>query len=276
VRLLLAHKDIDILASRVGEPGFWEARSQEFYSQEKHMTLPHDLLLQLGIKPSLHLAARDGDKDTVELLLQRPDTEPNAHYGKTNTTPLHEAISGGHLKVVEALLLHPRVDVNSVDMYDRSALMYAVYEERSDIVNALLQRPNIDINSVNVYGWSALMFAANRGYSDIVKALLQCSDTDINQQDHRGWTPLTKAVDEGHAEIVRILLSHKDINITASGVCVPKFWDSPHRDYRYRTAKCMTLPGDLIAQLRANPYWLTDLEIDLLSGNNSLTSAITT
>jgi ankyrin repeat domain-containing protein 50 len=271
VRLLLAHKDIDISASRVGEPGFWESISQEFYSRGKCMTLPHDLRLQLGIKPSksLSLAARDGDKDIVELLLQRPDIEPNAHYGRYNTTPLHEAISGGHLKIVEALLLHPQVDVNSVDKDSWSALRYAVNGEHSDIVNALLQRPDIDINSVDKYGWSALMFAASRGYSNIVNALLQHSDTDINQPDHTGWTPLTEAVDEGHAEIVRILLSHKDIDITASRVCVPGFWDIPRRRLSL-TAKHMTLPGDLIAQLGINPCWFTDLEIGLFSGDDSL------
>jgi ankyrin repeat protein len=159
--------------------------------------------------------------------------------------------------------------------------MYAAKGGHSDIMNALLQRPDIDINSVDEGGWSALIHAANVGYSDIVNALLQRSDTDINQQDHRGWTPLTRAVDEGHAEIVRMLLSHKDIDIPASGVCVPEFWDtsswdwdSDHWDWD-RTAKHMTLPDDLIAQLRPNPYWLTDLEIDIFSGNSFLTSGVT-
>jgi ankyrin repeat protein len=238
IRLLLAHKDMDILASRVGEPGFWESIPQEVYSEGKHRTLPYDLHHQVGIKPSesLYLAAGDGDKDIVELLLQRPDTEPNAHYGKRYTTPLHEAISGGHLKVVEALLLHSQVDVNSVD------------------------------NN----GWSALMHATNRGYSNIVNALLQRFDTNINQLNHMGWTPLTEAVDEGHTEIVRMLLAHKDIDITASRVWVPGFWEiPPPRPWRL-TAKHMTLPGDLIAQLGINPCWFTDLEIGLFSGDGSL------
>jgi ankyrin repeat protein len=274
VRLLLAHKDIDISASRVGEPEFWESIPLGVYPGKKCMTLPHDLRLQLGIKPSesLHLAAGDGDKDIVELLLQRPDIEPNAHYGRYNTTPLHKATSGGHLKIVEALLLHPQVDVNSVDKDGWSALIYAAYRGHSDIVNALLQRPYIDINSVDKNGWSALMHAAYKGHSDIVNALLQRSDTDINQQDHRGWTPLTEAVDEGHAEIVRMLLSHKDIDIMASGVCVPKFGDGPRGGWM--AARHMTLSGDLIVQLR-NPYWLTDLEIDIFSGNDSLTNGVT-
>jgi ankyrin repeat protein len=275
VQLLLAHKDIDILASRVGEPGFWESKSQEVYSTGKCWTLPHDLRLQLGIKlyESLYLAARAGDKDAVELLLQRPNIEPNAHYGRSNMTPLHEAISGGHLKVVEALLLHPQVDVNSVDMYGRSALMCAINGEHSDIVNALLQRSDIDINSVDGNGWSALMIAANGGCSDIVNALLQRSDTDINQRNHMGWTPLTEAVNEGHTEIVRMLLSHKDIDITASRVRVPGLWDMPRRRLGL-TAEHMALPDDLIAQLGINPCWFTDLEIELFSGDDSLMAEV--
>jgi ankyrin repeat protein len=122
VRLLLAHKDIDISASRVGEPGFWESIPPEVDSEGDCTTLPKDLLLRLGLISELYLAARDGDKGMVELLLQRPNAEPNAHYGKGNRTPLHEAILGGHLKVVEALLLHSQVDVNSVDKRGWSVL----------------------------------------------------------------------------------------------------------------------------------------------------------
>jgi ankyrin repeat domain-containing protein 50 len=269
VQLLLAHKDIDISASRVGEPGFWESISPGvYYSKGKQRTLPRDLRVQLGIKPSLYLAVRDGDKDTVELLLQQPDVEPNTHYGEYDMTPLHEAISGGHLNVVEALLLHPQVDVNSVNMYGRSALRCAVNEGHSDIVNALLRRSDLDINSVDKSGWSALMFTANRGYSDIVNALLQRSDIDVNQPDHTGWTPLTDAVGAGHAEIVRMLLSHKDIDITASRVWVPGFWEMPLPRRWYLKAKHMTLPGDLIARLGINPCWFTDLEIELFSGDH--------
>jgi ankyrin repeat protein len=250
----------------VGEPGFWESIAQ----------LPHNLRLQLGIKPSesLYLAARDGDKDIVELLLQRPDIEPNAHYGRYNTTSLHEAISGGHLEVVEALLLHPQVDVNCVDEDGWSALMCAVNKGHSSIVNALLQRPDLDINSVDKNGWSALMYAANGGYSDIVNALLQRSDIDINQLYDGGWTPLTMAVDEGHATIVRMLLSHKDIDITASRVWVPGFWEMPPPGPCSLGAKHMTLPGDLIAQLGINPCWFTDLEIGLFSGDDSLMAEV--
>jgi ankyrin repeat protein len=276
VRLLLAHKDIDISASRVGEPGFWESIPPEVYSAKQRRTLPYDLHLQVGIKPSdsLHLAARDGDKDIVELLLQRPDIEPNAYYGRYNTTPLHEAISGGHLKVVEALLLHPRVDVNSVYKNGRSALMCAVNEGHSGIVNALLQRPDIDINSVDTYGGTALMHAAHKGRSDIMYLFLQHSDTNVNQPDHQDWTPLTEAVDEGHTEIVRMLLSHKDIDITASRVWVPGLWEMPPPSGWRLKAKYMTLPGDLIAQLGINHCWFTDLEIDLFSGYDSLNGGI--
>ena len=43
-----SHKDINIAASRVAEPEFWEFDSG-WYFNERHMTLPHDLLLKLGI-----------------------------------------------------------------------------------------------------------------------------------------------------------------------------------------------------------------------------------
>ena len=72
-----------------------------------------------------------------------------------------------------------------------------------------------------------------------------------------------------------MLLSHKDIDITASRVSIPDFWDMPPpRHVPWRTAKHVTLPADLIAQLVINTCWFTDLEIDLFSGNDSLASEV--
>jgi ankyrin repeat protein len=239
VHLLLAHKTINVFASRVGEPGFWESIPAQVHPEGKYMTLPPDLHLQLGIKPSLYLAANAGNKDMVELLLQQSNTDPNARYGNYERTALHGAVLGRHLNVVEALLLHPQVNVNSA----------------------------------NKYGWTSLMCAVNRGYIDIVNALLRHSTIDINQSNHRGWTALTEAVDEGHTELVQIFLSHKDIDITASRVCIPGFWELNHGTVCL-SCKHMTLPDYLIMQLGIHTCLFTDLEIELFSGSECLVSGV--
>jgi hypothetical protein len=54
VRLLLRNEDIDVAASRVGEVGFWESMleslpERKVFAQRKHMSLPYDLRLRLGL-----------------------------------------------------------------------------------------------------------------------------------------------------------------------------------------------------------------------------------
>jgi ankyrin repeat protein len=50
VELLLSHIDISIAASRVAEPEFWELTSDDGWNlSKKHITLPHNLRLKLGI-----------------------------------------------------------------------------------------------------------------------------------------------------------------------------------------------------------------------------------
>jgi ankyrin repeat protein len=50
VRLLLAHKDIDIQASKVADVEFWKSIPEEVKPARKHLTLPEDVLEQVGIK----------------------------------------------------------------------------------------------------------------------------------------------------------------------------------------------------------------------------------
>jgi ankyrin repeat protein len=49
-RILIGHKDIDINASRIGEAAFWDLTPREIYPNKKHLSLPNDLLVQLGIE----------------------------------------------------------------------------------------------------------------------------------------------------------------------------------------------------------------------------------
>jgi ankyrin repeat protein len=181
-----------------------------------HVTLPPDLLLCLGLssKKSLHLAAQSGDTDAVLSLLHKPHLQLNSHFGRFQTTALHEAALNGHVDIVEALLRHADVDVNSIDCDGRTALMHA----------------------------------ASKGHSDIVKMFLQHPKIAVNHRSEIGWTALTEAVDEGYTEAVRLLLAHKDIDIGASRVAEPGFWDLKLDDW-ITMRKHMTLPVDLRLRL---------------------------
>jgi ankyrin repeat protein len=69
VRMLLAHKDIDIGLSRVAEPGFWDTVFEGWVSTLKHMTLPIDLLLRLGLWSAYELTDFE-----IELFLLSTDS----------------------------------------------------------------------------------------------------------------------------------------------------------------------------------------------------------
>jgi ankyrin repeat protein len=179
------------------------------------VTLPQDLLLRLGLlSEALYLAAQNGDKAAVLALLCQPNLRLNSHYGCEQTTALHEAALSGRVDIVETLLHHPDINVNAVDRHR----------------------------------WTALMCAANKGHSDVIKILLQHPQVNVNHGDTGGWTALTEAVDEGHAEAVWLLLAHKDIDIAASRIAEPGFWDLKHAD-RLMTCKHTRLPLDLRLKL---------------------------
>src|SRR5262249_1439824 len=83
----------------------------------------------------LHLAARNGHRDVVELLQsggEEVDAKDNA--GKT---ALHWASEGGHKDVVE-LLLSRGADVSEKDQWGKTALYWASVRGDRDVVELLL------------------------------------------------------------------------------------------------------------------------------------------
>jgi uncharacterized protein len=75
-----------------------------------------------------------------------------------------------------------------------------------------------DINSLDNFGWSALMWASQEGYTDIVKYLIE-NKADINYADiTNGWTALIAACFKGHADIVSLLIEGgADVNPDVTG-----------------------------------------------------------
>jgi ankyrin repeat protein len=226
VQMLLTCADIDIERAKA------RLRNIDHYD----VTLPLDLLLRLGLlSEGLYRAAQAGDKEALLSLLHQQNLQLNSHYGLQQTTALHEAALNGHVDVVEALLQHPDIEVNSVDCF----------------------------------GCTALVWAAGKGQSNVVKRLLQHPKINVNQPSAIMWTALTEAVDGGRAEVVQLLLAHKDIDIGASKVAEPGFWDIKLPVYWISERKYMTLPIDLLSSLGLwTSYELTGLEIELFSSSS--------
>ena len=87
-------------------------------------------------KTPLHVAARNGDAEIVNLLLQ-DGALVNAR-NRFNRTPLQMAVFGGHRQVAQTLLDNgARRDLRNV--FGRSALDYAVRNRDTEMVRLLIR-----------------------------------------------------------------------------------------------------------------------------------------
>ncbi|KAL9017977.1 MAG: hypothetical protein Q9185_004722 [Variospora sp. 1 TL-2023] len=131
-------------------------------------------------------ASRRGHIDTVEKLIELGAFVNNR--SARGRTSLVEAVSEGHLPVVQVLLKRHRLVINEIQPSDfgRSVLMLAVIKNNLDIVDALLGRRDISVNQTDGKGYSALMLAASFGFVNIRERLLAHPDVDVNVTSRYG------------------------------------------------------------------------------------------
>ncbi|KAK6449472.1 hypothetical protein FP744_10005722 [Trichoderma asperellum] len=156
----------------------------------------------------LFIAAEEGHKDIVELLLAHEGIQVNE--GNDWKTPLCAAAGNGHKDIVELLLAHKDIQVNEV-RNSGTPLCAAAWNGHKDIVELLLAHEDIQVNEGN--DWKTpLCAAAGNGHKDIVELLLAHEDIQVNEDRH-SETPLCAAAGNGHKDIVELLLAHKDIQV---------------------------------------------------------------
>ena len=117
----------------------------------------------------LHLAIKGGYLDLVELLIDIEQVNIEAVDSEL-TTALHMASDKGYLQVVQALL-ERRPDVNSVDKSGRTPLHYAVFEGHFDVVRFLASN-KANPDAKDVWGHSPLDYAVMREKKDIAAFLV--------------------------------------------------------------------------------------------------------
>jgi serine/threonine-protein phosphatase 6 regulatory ankyrin repeat subunit B len=124
-------------------------------------------------------------------------------------TPLMAAAYLGHVPLLKLLLMHG-ADVDQVDFFGHTALIWAARSGHSEVVQALVEAgANIEHSYLCE---TALATAAAHGRTATVKVLLRsgaCADP-IN---HRGLSPLMSASQNGVTAIVEALLEYgADVN----------------------------------------------------------------
>jgi hypothetical protein len=96
---------------------------------------------------ALYSAAKSGRADEVVQCLLAQDVDPNATHDD-GFTALMTASEAGYEAVVDALLRHPKCEINVQNRYGQSALCLAAINGRLDVVLRLLQDERVDAESV--------------------------------------------------------------------------------------------------------------------------------
>ena len=160
---------------------------------------------------ALHLAARQGRKDAVELLLANGANINARLIGWPGWTPLHEAATANHKEVAE-LLITKGADTNANcaraggGRFGGTPLHEAVFEGHRDMAELLISK-GADINAKQSGGLTPLDVAAFVGHKDVVELLI-VRGADVNIRDRGGRTALRWAKHGRHKEIVELLQKH--------------------------------------------------------------------
>lgn len=186
----------------------------------------------------LHLAAQQGDLDTLYRLLDHPDdrtttaadpdaqgitplhwaainshilfckallergAEPDLRGGELAATPLMWAARQGHLAVVH-LLIKYGADPTLTDSQQFNALHLAVHSSSAFLVAYLLNTLQpLAVDAQDPEGHTALAWACYQGDAISVQLLLGAG-ADVLKTDHAGLTPLHWAVTKGNSTCIR-------------------------------------------------------------------------
>jgi len=150
--------------------------------------------------PLMHAVEFDENLSVVELLLETGlDVK---HANKKTRTPFMIAVIAGSVKIVELFIKKFPEIMEQVDIFENTALIYAVSEGKEFVVKFLLEK-DVNVRHQNKEGKTALMFAAEKGYVKIVDLLIKKDRTTITQISNTGEYTLGFAILNNKISVVK-------------------------------------------------------------------------
>ncbi|KAA8548744.1 hypothetical protein F0562_000428 [Nyssa sinensis] len=176
----------------------------------------YDPLNSKGETP-LHIAAREGHDEIVELLIKHANTHNYngaavpmlMQTNEDKDTVLHEAVRNCHTKLVELFNKEAPELSQLSNNAEETPLYLAAEKGLADIVRQILEcqlKPNISPGYGGPYGRNALHAAVLRDSQDCVDKLLGWKQNLLKESDVCGWTPLHYAARFGYVPMVKKLL----------------------------------------------------------------------
>ena len=163
----------------------------------KQVLLAHAYLLDYSVRDGRgktllhHLAwSSKTSREIFEGVSARSGHTNNILDGEQRSV-LHHAAQRGNIAVVEYILAHLDLNVNSKDKVGRTPLHYAIESSRASTTIGLLVSNGAEISAQDDKGWSALHLAANRDKEAAVQAFVDTGlSSELLMEDYCGQTPI--------------------------------------------------------------------------------------
>ena len=143
-----------------------------------------------GKNALLLLLSRLGEREIAKLIFLHHKIENVKPYSilHDQLTLIKQASNLESKKESVEFLLDLGVDIDAVDKFGNTLLIWALHQKHLDIVILLLEH-GAKVNITDKYGRTLLWWAARRGYLNLVKLLL-AKGANVNVADNSGDTPL--------------------------------------------------------------------------------------